>query len=240
MKRTANAPPWDRMTHDPTSYLAGDYAAKRDDYFTSARADYVAQLPANPAASILELGCGNGATGALALAGGKCGLYVGIEMFEPAAADARQVLSAVHVGDVAALDLPYPSGTFDALICSEVIEHLVDPEPVLRRLIALLKPGGTIYASSPNVSHWKIVGRLIRGRFDYEDFGAMDRTHLRWFTPRSYRALFEAAGAETIFVKRLAPVRGVKKLLLALAGPFRHLLWYQIDYRGRRPGQREF
>lgn len=217
------------------AYLADDYATKRDDYFTSARADYVAQLPADPGAAILELGCGNGATGLLALREGKCGTYVGIEMFEPAAAEARNVLTAVHVGDVAVLDLPYPHGSFDALICSEVIEHLVDPEPVLRRLIALLKPCGVIYASSPNVSHWKIVSRLLRGRFDYEDFGAMDRTHLRWFTPRSYRALFEAAGAETVFVRRLAPVRGLKKLILGVLGPVSHLFWYQIDYRGRRP-----
>ena len=52
----------------------------------------------------------------------------------------------------------------------------VDPESVLRKLIALLKPGGLIYASSPNASHWKIVSGLVRGRFDYEDFG-------RWTAP---------------------------------------------------------
>jgi 2-polyprenyl-3-methyl-5-hydroxy-6-metoxy-1,4-benzoquinol methylase len=218
-----------------TSYLADDYATKREDYFTAARADYVAELPADPGAAILELGCSNGATGMLALAQGKCATYVGIEMFEPAAADARKVLTAVHVGDVATLDLPYPPGTFDALICSEVLEHLVDPEPVLRKLVALLKPGGMVYASSPNVSHWRIIAGLIRGRFEYSDFGAMDTTHLRWFTPRSYRALFEAAGVEVTRVKRLAPVAGIKKLLLGLLGRrFGHLLWYQIDLRGRR------
>jgi len=218
------------------AYLGGDYATKREEYFTSARRDYVAALPADPGAAILELGCGNGATGALALSEGKCGTYVGIEMFEPAAADARKVLTEVHVGDVATLDLPYAPGTFDALICSEVIEHLVDPEPVLRKLIALLKPGGMIYASSPNVSHYRIVLNLVRGRFDYADFGAMDRTHLRWFTPRTYGALFEAAGAELISVRRLAPLRGVKKLMLGLLHPVRHLFWYQIDVRARRPG----
>lgn len=223
------------MTERGGAYLEGDYAGKRDDYFGSARADYVAELPANPEAAILELGCGNGATGALALAQGKCGTYVGIEMFEPAAADARKVLTHVHLGDVATLDLPYPPGTFDALICSEVIEHLVDPEPVLKKLVALLKPGGMVFASSPNVAHWRIIAGLIRGRFDYQEFGAMDRTHLRWFTPRSYRALFEAAGVEVCRTKRLVPIAGIKRLVLGLLGrPFGHLLWYQIDLRGRR------
>jgi SAM-dependent methyltransferase len=210
------------------------YRDKAEDYFTNARRDYVAAMPDAPAAAVLELGCGSGATGALALAQGKAGTWVGIEMFEPMARRALSVLTAVHVGDVERLELPYPPASFDALVCSEVLEHLADPEAALRRLVRLLKPGGRVYASVPNLSHWRIVLGLLRGRFEYQERGAMDRTHLRWFTPASFKSLFEACGVE---VDHLAPV-GSRSALRAWISriPLEHLLWFQIDLRGRRLG----
>ena len=49
----------------------------------------------------------------------------------------------------------------------------------------------------------------------------MDRTHLRWFTPAHLAStLFETAGAVTVFVKELAPVRASRSCLLALSDPF--------------------
>jgi 2-polyprenyl-3-methyl-5-hydroxy-6-metoxy-1,4-benzoquinol methylase len=220
------------MSADANGYLTREYQDKAEGYFTNARADYVAALPDNPAAAILELGCGAGATGALALREGKCATYVGIEMFEPMALEAEVVLTAVHVGNVETMALPYEPGVFDALICSEVLEHLTDPAPVLRRLVSLLKPGGRVYASSPNIAHWRIVMELLRGRFDYEERGVMDRTHLRWFTPNSFRRLFEDCGVE---VDRMAPPGSSYRFRPWLTGlPMEHLRWRQIDLRGHR------
>src|SRR5262245_38959151 len=68
---------------------SGAYGPKAGDYFAGARYDYVAELPRNPSARILEVGCSNGGTGALALSQGRCGTYVGIELFERAAAQAK-------------------------------------------------------------------------------------------------------------------------------------------------------
>lgn len=217
------------------AYLGVAYAAKDDSYFGGARADYVGILPPDPRARILELGCGDGATGALALREGKCSEYVGIEMFAPMARRAEERLTRVHAGNVDEIDLPYAPGYFDALIMSEVMEHLVDPDATLRRLVALVRPGGLIMASSPNVAHWRIVKALLVGRFDYTDAGPMDRTHLRWFTPRSYAAMFEGAGVTVDRVGPLGPLAGRQRLLGALLGPrLRHLLYYQISLVGRR------
>jgi 2-polyprenyl-3-methyl-5-hydroxy-6-metoxy-1,4-benzoquinol methylase len=212
--------------------LAGGYQDKDPGYFDNPRADYIQDLPDNPQARILELGCGAGATGALALSRGKCGAYVGVELVPEQAALAADRLTAVHVGAIEDVDLPYAPGSFDALICSEVLEHLVDPEAVVARLVRLLRPGGLVFASSPNISHHLIIRSLIFGRFDYADQGVMDRTHLRWFTPRSFRRLFEGAG---VAVDRLAPINQ-RALLPRLAGrgPLSHLTWAQIDLRGRR------
>lgn len=223
------------MTQTEASYLQDSYRTKTTEYFTSARRDYVARLPEDRSARVLELGCGNGATGALALTKGKCGTYVGIEMYEPMAREAADRITTVHVGNVEKMELDYPAGSFDALICSEVLEHLVDPGATLAKLVALVRPGGLVLASSPNVSHYLIVANLLMGRFEYQEAGAMDRTHLRWFTPPSYRQLFENANVETLQLSRLAMDKGGigRRIQNLVPKPLGYLFWYQINYMGR-------
>lgn len=217
------------------TYLIESYAAKDPSYYGNPRSDYVAALPVNRDAAILELGCGNGATGLLALREGKCGRYVGIEMFEPMARRAEEVLTAVHVGNVETLSLPYEPGTFDALIMSEVLEHLVEPDVVLRRLVQLLKPGGRVFASSPSIAHWRPIWDLIQGRFDYQDKGLMDRTHLRWFTPTSFRRMFEEAGVTVDSLRPYVAVSKPKQFVFNLLGPrFAHLSISQMNVHGHR------
>jgi len=210
--------------------LSDGYSAKDRSYFTNARSDYVNLLPPNRNAAILELGCGNGATGALALREHKAGRYVGIELFPEMAAEAQNILSEVHCGDVERLDLPYAPGTFDGLILSEVLEHLVNPEAVLRRLVTTLKPGALVLASSPNISHWRNVLELARGRFRYADSGMMDRTHLRWFTPESFREMFERTGVVVDRMEPLNPLRRWERLVKRT--PFAALTFLQINLHG--------
>ncbi len=167
----------------PVTVREAGYDLKDESYFAMARRDYVAELPHAPDAAILEIGCSNGATGALALAEGKCGRYCGVELFDGPAAVARERLTEVVVGDVEELELPWPPGTFDALILSEVLEHLRDPWAVLRRVRPLLRPGAVVFASTPNVAHREIIVMLLRGRWELRSYGPMDATHLRWFTP---------------------------------------------------------
>ncbi|MFL5296746.1 MAG: class I SAM-dependent methyltransferase [Phenylobacterium sp.] len=218
----------------PTSGAEDIYRDKPDSYFGNARDDIVAML--QPGSSVLEVGCGSGGTGRAALAAGKASHYVGIELSEGAAAAARPGLSEVLVGDVEGLDLSRLSGKFDAVIASEVLEHLRDPWSVVPRLAACLKPGGRFYASSPNVSHWRVIRELLAGRFRYAPVGVMDQTHLRWFTPQSYRELFEAAGLIVESVGPLARTGWKAKLIGGLsAGRLSHLFAVQIMVVARRP-----
>ena len=221
--------------NDPQSRLAGQYAEKDASYYAQVRSDYIDLLPVSDSAAILELGCGAGATGAYALATHKCSDYVGIEMFETAASQAKSVLTAVHQGDVEKMELPYAPCHFDALICSEVLEHLVDPDAVVRSLAKLLKPGGLVFASSPCVSHWRNVKNLALGRWRYTDSGMMDRTHLRWFTPESFEQLFVEAGCTTISLQPLSK-RGKTLLKLSMlpANGMGAMFFHQIDYHGVR------
>jgi 2-polyprenyl-3-methyl-5-hydroxy-6-metoxy-1,4-benzoquinol methylase len=215
------------------------YETKAVSYYGNPRADYINLLPDNQNLRILEIGCGNGATGALALQLNKCVEYVGIEMFESEGAKAKNLLSEVHIGNVETMALPYPSDYFDVLIASEVLEHLVDPYETVRRLCALVKPGGRILASSPNISWFGNIVGLIKGKFEYEEEGMMDRTHLRWFTPASYAAMFVEAGVR---VDRLAPLAAVtgknarrkRWISYVFGNRFDHIWWYQINFHGTR------
>jgi SAM-dependent methyltransferase len=212
------------------------YDGKPDSYFANARRDIVQLMTTGPDSSVLELGCGAGGTGRAVLEAGKAGRYVGLELSPAAATIAAGYLTEVLVGDVEALDLSSLKASFDALIISEVLEHLTDPWTSLQRLAGCVKPGGLVYASSPNVAHWSVIRGLISGRFEYAEKGVMDRTHLRWFTPESYRDLFRTAGLEVLNVRPVTPLRSKSLIFDRLTGGrWRHLLFTQIMIVARRP-----
>lgn len=213
------------------------YASKNAAYFSGVRSDILEELAKDPAARILEIGCGTGATGEAALATGRAGFYRGVEFDPESAARARSVLTDVICANVETLDPALIADSYDVLILSEVLEHLIDPWGVMKSLAPFVKPGGRVYASSPNISHHKVIRSLIAGRFEYEAEGVMDRTHVRWFTPASYRSMFEDAGFLTVSVGPVAPYPGKARLINRLTGGrFAHLFQVQIMYRGRQAG----
>lgn len=215
-----------------------DYASKPLDYFDGARADIVARLATDRSSSIIEIGCGNGSTGAIAKQQGKCGRYVGIDVDEGAARLAREALDLVVHGNVETLDLAQLDPPFDAAILSEVLEHLVDPWAFLSRLHAVMRPGAQIFASSPNIANARIIGQLLRNRFDYTPTGVMDRTHLRWFTPATFREMFEGAGFRTVSVAPLSPPsRKWRAFNAVTGGAFAHLASSQTMYCGMKPDE---
>jgi 2-polyprenyl-3-methyl-5-hydroxy-6-metoxy-1,4-benzoquinol methylase len=130
---------------------------------------------------------------------------------------------------------------FDALRMSEVLEHLVDPWATLNRLSAYLKPGEWVFASSPNVSHKDIIKQLLRGRWDLAESGAMDRTHLRWFTPKSYVQLFEGADISVEHVGPLDESRTYKQRVFSTLtrNCFDHIFAYQINLVGTKNDRSE-
>jgi 2-polyprenyl-3-methyl-5-hydroxy-6-metoxy-1,4-benzoquinol methylase len=160
----------------------------------------LAQVPAG--ARVLDVGC---STGAFAVALKRTGCHVtGIEI-DPAAAEiARTRADVVHCGDVATLLAAgtLPAGAFDVIVAADVLEHLVDPWAVTRAFRALLRPGGIIVASLPNVTHAAVVLELARGRFPLRSEGLLDETHLRFFGEASALDLFRAAGYHAAIVGR--------------------------------------
>lgn len=215
---------------------ASQYQGKAAAYFSNARHDIVAMLATGATASVLEIGCGTGATGAAVLAGGKAGRYTGIELMPVAAAEASVVLTEVVVGNIETMDLTTYHDQFDALIISEVLEHLTDPWACLIQLAPCLRHGGEIIASSPNISHHTVIRKLLSGSFEYSEAGFMDRTHLRWFTPKSFRKMFEAAGFRVRFLGPIRQPRLFSRMLHRITfGRFQHLSTAQILVHAIKP-----
>ena len=147
----------------------------------------IAELAA-PLGRVLDVGCGQGGANLPLRAAGATEI-VGVEILPEAAALAAERYDHVEVGD-AQEALQRVDGRFDAILCYDVLEHLVDPEAVLLRLGVLAAPGARLHISVPNARHYSLVRDLVlRGTFGYTEWGHRDATHLRWFTRRDMRDL---------------------------------------------------
>ena len=166
--------------------------AKAEGYYANERPDVVAALP-RPLGRVLDVGCGAGAMAdGLRAAGAK--EIVGVEVVPEPAARAAEVLDNVVTGPIEEV-LDALTGAFNTTLCLDVLEHLVNPADVVKRLRMLAAPAGTLQVSVPNARHYSLVRDLmLRGTFGYSDFGHRDNTHLRWFTRRDIVVLIENAG----------------------------------------------
>jgi methionine biosynthesis protein MetW len=153
---------------------------------------------------VLDVGC---STGYLArpLVARAC-TVVGIEVDEETAEAARDVCEDVLVGDVEALELPFPERSFDVVLCGDVIEHLRDPRRFLDRVRPLLRPGGRLVLSTPNIANWAMRLGLLAGRWRYTDRGILDRTHTHLFTRRTLLEALDGAGYRIVSFDFTAPV----------------------------------
>ena len=149
-----------------------------------------------PGECVLDVGCGSGEMAQRMKARG-CAV-VGIELSSEKAAKARAFCDEVLIGNVESMSLPFEPASFDVIVLSNILEHLHDPGATLRRLAPLLRPTGRILVDLPNVAHWGVRLRLLRGRWDYEDAGILDRTHLRFYTRKTAREMLEQTGFEIL------------------------------------------
>ncbi len=88
---------------------------------------------------------------------------------------------------------------YDLIILLDVLEHLENPWEILNSLRTnFLSPSGYVVISIPNVAHWTVRLKLLRGYFKYSKTGILDKTHLRFFTLGTYFDLIKAGGLEIV------------------------------------------
>ena len=104
-----------------------------------------------------------------------------------------------YVGDIEQYEWKdaFSAKRYDFILFADVLEHLRDPWKALKESAGMLKPGGRIIVSVPNIAHTQILSSLYNNDFSYSDVGIMDRTHLRFFTEPTLRELIQEAGLQT-------------------------------------------
>jgi 2-polyprenyl-3-methyl-5-hydroxy-6-metoxy-1,4-benzoquinol methylase len=184
-------------------------------------------------ATVLDVGAWTGAHGHW-LAERRGATVDGVELNADAAAEARGYREMV-VGSIEDPALRERVGSgYDAILFLDVLEHLVYPEKVLRAVRRWLAPGGVVLCSIPNVAHWRVRLALLRGRFDYEDSGLLDRTHQRWYTRRTAQELVREAGYELTWEDAVVPQHPRVSVPQRLLHP--ELFAYQFLIEGRSAG----
>jgi 2-polyprenyl-3-methyl-5-hydroxy-6-metoxy-1,4-benzoquinol methylase len=79
---------------------------------------------------------------------------------------------------------------FNVLLAGDVLEHLLNPQTVLKYFLGFVESGGRVIVSVPNVANIRIRLLLLFGRFEYTDRGILDRSHLHLYTRRSAKSDF--------------------------------------------------
>jgi len=120
----------------------------------------------------------------------------GVEISSDAGALAAEHCDHLIIGDAEQLDLEQilAGNSFDCIILADILEHLLRPDVLLRRVAPFLASGGAIVASIPNIAHGSVRLALLEGHFRYSETGLLDSTHIRFFTRDSLQELLEANG----------------------------------------------
>ncbi|MGH9380879.1 MAG: class I SAM-dependent methyltransferase [Thermoanaerobaculia bacterium] len=162
-----------------------------------------------PGARVLDLSANDGAFAAnLSLLGVTTDC---LDLNPECIARARQRQAAfpnigrARVGNLLDFDQPFEDGAYDAVVLFETIEHLADPAAGLRAGARFVKPGGSLYVSTP-------AGAVEDGNLPSWDH-VEPKGHLWAFTPGRFKAVGEAVGevaefavgADRVMVARVVP-----------------------------------
>ena len=151
------------------------------------------QLPLSQGCRVLDVACGNGTFGEWFTDRLNAEMY-GLDISPVAIDKCRQKgYRQVELADLDRDSFPFEDDSFDLVILSAVLEHVMSPEQVLRQCFQKLKPGGFVVVLTPNVS-W-IVNRLLFliGRWDHRLMGGT-KGHISYMNKRQLQHAMASAG----------------------------------------------
>jgi len=213
-------------TGDGNAYSPSDPYGVKGEWI---RHDILALAPASPR-RVLSIGCGTGSTESVLQQQGA--EVWGIDVSADAVARARQRIHVAEVADIESDPLEQlETGSFDLVLCGDVLEHLRFSEHVLERIHGWLAPGGHLIVAIPNAAHYSVLRTLALQRdWKYESGGLFDRGHYRMFTRKSLLRLLGQHGFAIDTVHGARVLSKKVRLLHIVLRPLFWLLPFLDDY----------
>lgn len=183
-----------------------------------------------------SVGCGYATTEAVLVAQGR--EVHGVDISPDAIEVAKTRLTSARVVSPDET-MPFERGSLDGLILADVIEHLPMAWSRLKILVEMVRPGGWVVISVPNMRYYEALGTLIAGEWPEHPMGIFDKTHLQVMTHRRLLRWCKDAGLRLdqwydayhfMFVKRNI----CRVLNLASFKLLRGFMNYQVQGRFRR------
>lgn len=173
-----------------------DYKDKKESYYNSVRLDLLNFLPKDTKNKcFLEVGAGYGATLSYLKDKKIAKEVIGIDIPVNKGKSKFSNIDKFIYENIENLDLTPYENYFDFIILADVLEHLINPNEVLKKLKPLLNENGKILISIPNFRHKKSIHKVfIKGDFSYEESGLFDYTHLRFFCKKNIINLVVESG----------------------------------------------
>lgn len=215
--------PADYSPYQPRKLHKGGLHALRARVFGAAERTLADRIPVPPGGKLLDYGCGSGRFAAKMRDRGWDARGMDFSAHAAAAARSNFDLEVIHG------DLPHgavPPNSLDAITLRAVLEHVHDPGRLLRAAGMVLKPGGYLFVSVPNLASWGF------GAFGTAWFPLDLPRHLLHFTPDTLRRVVTDSGLTVEAVK----TRGHGKWMgysADRAARFRPRLWASAARRVR-------
>ncbi len=135
---------------------------------------------------VIDVGCGGGfVVEAMRRVGART---VGLDLSPPSIAYARRRFPECEFACGTAEDFARAGRTFDFIYCSEVMEHVPNPESFAAALAQLCRPGGYLFVTTPDIGHWRVPKDLVSWNLVYPP------QHVSYFTAKSLGLLLARHG----------------------------------------------
>jgi len=145
--------------------------------------------------NILEIGCATGFFAEYLKINKKC-TVTGVDINSAQLKRAKNHCKNVVLGDIldSEVDLKIKKiinkeNGFDVILSMASIEHLLSPEKFLNQIKQYASEKTKIIITTSNIAHWSMRIKLLFGNFEYEEYGLLDKTHLKFYTFDSFEKL---------------------------------------------------